>query len=159
MSAVRWFVPLPGGYGSDMADQSSRREQPEDHGVPDYADDTTTAFDEADHPRFEEPAAMPADEPQAVDEYGTTSEETRAGEPLAGKLSREEPPVTPDQPWPEAGDELADEVVTEQTEAWAGPDAESLGISAEPEPGELAGEDLAEQDARRGMHEIGEDEL
>src|SRR5690606_8480831 len=46
------------GYRSGMAEQHRRREQPEDYGVPDYADDTTTAFNESDLPRFEDPAAM-----------------------------------------------------------------------------------------------------
>ena len=69
-------------------------------GIPEYADDDSTAYDdvntgrEADGPN---PAALPADReggPLALDEFGTTAEEQRLGEPLEDRLAREEPDVT-----------------------------------------------------------------
>jgi hypothetical protein len=49
----------------------------------------------------------PPDEPVAADDYGTTGQEQRGGEPLDGRLAREEPetsvdplrPRGPDEPW------------------------------------------------------------
>jgi hypothetical protein len=82
-------------------------------GLPEYADDDSTAFDDvlssraADGP---DPAPLPPDRedgPMAMDEFGTTPEEQRVGEALAGRLAREEPdlPMDPDAPgadvtWP-----------------------------------------------------------
>jgi hypothetical protein len=72
-------------------------------GLPDYADDDATADvdlesgREADGPR---PAPLPPDRedgPLALDEFGTTAEEQRLGETLAGRLSREEPDIDPDE--------------------------------------------------------------
>ncbi|HZN19198.1 MAG TPA: DUF5709 domain-containing protein [Micromonosporaceae bacterium] len=86
---------------------------PAAEGIPEYADDDSTAFDD-DSPRIadgRDPAALPAereDGPVAVEDFGTTAEEQRRGEPLAARLIREEPDVTPDGAWP--GDaELLDE--------------------------------------------------
>jgi hypothetical protein len=65
---------------------------PEAEGLPDYADDDSTANDdaysgrEADGP---DPAALPADRPLGVNLYGTTAEEARVGEPMDYKLARE----------------------------------------------------------------------
>lgn len=71
---------------------------PEDEGLPDYADDDSTAYEDVDRPRFRDsPAILPADEPQAVDEYGITAAEQRAGEPLDMALAREEPDWEPDE--------------------------------------------------------------
>lgn len=76
---------------------------PEEEGIPDYADDTSTAYQEGERPRFRDsPASMPADEPHGVDEYGVTAAEQRHGEPLDMELAREEPDVTgaPERPRP-----------------------------------------------------------
>ena len=62
---------------------------PEAEGLPDYADDDSGAA-----PRFADgpdPATLPADRPMAVDRFGTTAEEQRAGESVEYKLAREEP--------------------------------------------------------------------
>ncbi|MEU3453139.1 DUF5709 domain-containing protein [Micromonospora sp. NPDC006766] len=66
---------------------------PEAEGLPDTADDDSTANDdvltgrEADGP---EPAQLPADrDPVAVDRFGTTAEEQLDGESLDYKLQRE----------------------------------------------------------------------
>jgi len=70
---------------------------PEADGIPEYADADSTAYDEepqrvADGP---DPAPLPSDVPVAVEDYGTTAEEERQGEPLSGRLAREEPDVSP----------------------------------------------------------------
>jgi hypothetical protein len=71
---------------------------PEAEGLPDTADDDSTAYDdvqsgrEADGPN---PAQLPSDVPLAVDRFGTTPEEQRLGEPLDLKLARETPEPEP----------------------------------------------------------------
>lgn len=65
---------------------------PESEGLPDTADDTSSAYDDPNHPRLaESPPALPTDEPQGVDEFGVTPEEARRGESLSARLVREEP--------------------------------------------------------------------
>lgn len=74
---------------------------PAAEGIPEYADDDSAAFDDVDSPRSadgRDPAALPAereDGPMALDDFGTTAEEQRRGEPLSARLVREEPDVTP----------------------------------------------------------------
>jgi hypothetical protein len=70
----------------------------EAQGIPAHADDTTSAYDDPRHPRLDDsPPALPADEPQGVDEYGVTAEEQRHDEPLRARLLREEPDVGEDR--------------------------------------------------------------
>jgi uncharacterized protein DUF5709 len=72
---------------------------PEAEGLPDTADDDSSAYDEVDSARVADgpdPAALPADEPVAVFDYGTTPAEARTPEPLADRLAREEPDIGPD---------------------------------------------------------------
>lgn len=108
-----------------VSDSPQPPEWPEDEGIPDYADDTSTAYD--DEPRLDDsPPPLPADRPQAVDDFGVTAAEQRAGEPMEQRLAREEP-ERGEQHSGSAG-RLADEVVTEQTEAQAGRDAEVIGV-------------------------------
>lgn len=70
-------------------------------GIPEYADDDSTADERASSAREADgpaPAALPAereDGPLALDEFGTTAEEQRRGESLAGRLVREEPDTAP----------------------------------------------------------------
>jgi Family of unknown function (DUF5709) len=67
---------------------------PQASGLPDTADDDSTAWDDVDSGREADgpdPAALPADRPMGLDEYGTTPGEARAGEPLDRKLGREVP--------------------------------------------------------------------
>jgi hypothetical protein len=68
-------------------------------GLPDYADDDSSAYDEfesvreADGPQ---PAPLPPDRedgPLALDEFGVTMGEEASGESLDGRLAREEPDV------------------------------------------------------------------
>jgi hypothetical protein len=82
---------------------------------------------------------VPGDEPQGVDEFGTTAEEQREGEPLDLRLSREEPDLLSrvDQPAdesPEAADPYPvdhDERVGRITESDEGarPDTEAETVS------------------------------
>jgi len=65
---------------------------PEAEGLPEYADDDSTARDDVLSGREadgRDPAALPADQPLAVDRFGTTAEEARLGESLDYKLARE----------------------------------------------------------------------
>jgi hypothetical protein len=76
-------------------------------GVPEYADDDSTADERASSTREADgpaPAALPAereDGPVALDEFGTTPEEQRRGEPLAARLVREEPDTAPQPTGPD----------------------------------------------------------
>jgi hypothetical protein len=75
---------------------------PEREGIPETADDDSTAWDDVESPRWadgSDPAPVPPDRedgPLALDEFGVTAEEQRRGEPLDQRLAREEPDVTPD---------------------------------------------------------------
>jgi|GEM_PF-797933 hypothetical protein len=74
---------------------------PEAEGLPDTADDDSTAGDdvltgrEADGPS---PAQLPADRPLAVDRFGNTAEEQLDGESLDYKIAREQPEPSADDP-------------------------------------------------------------
>ncbi|MEU6041886.1 DUF5709 domain-containing protein [Actinomadura sp. NPDC047616] len=74
---------------------------PEDEGIPDLQDGTPG------QQRAQDPqeAPVPGDRPMALDEFGMTEEEMRAGEPLDMRLAREEPdiPEVPDEPYRPAG--------------------------------------------------------
>ena len=69
-----------------MTDRDPRSEL-EDQGIPDLRD----GYPEQEWAEDPQQAPVPGDEPVAVDDYGTTIEEQRAGESLDGRLSREEP--------------------------------------------------------------------
>jgi hypothetical protein len=79
-----------------------RVSDPAADGIPEYADDDSTAYDDVDSPRIADgpdPYPLPGDRDDgaaAIEEYGTTPEEQRRGEPLDLRLAREEPDVTPD---------------------------------------------------------------
>jgi hypothetical protein len=67
---------------------------PAAEGLPETADDDRTAYDDVESPRIADgpdPAALPGDEPLAVDRYGVTPEEARLGESLDYKLAQEVP--------------------------------------------------------------------
>src|SRR2546429_539168 len=70
---------------------------PAAEGLPETADDDSTAYDDVESSRIADgpdPAPLPADEPVAVDDYGTTAGAQR--EPLDHRLAREEPDLGPD---------------------------------------------------------------
>lgn len=71
---------------------------PEAEGIPDYADDDSTAYDDVDTGREADglnPAMMPRDQPVGMTKFGTTPEEARIGESLDLKLDREAPERDP----------------------------------------------------------------
>lgn len=73
--------------------------RPGEAGIPDHADDDSTAYEDPMHPSVrapmrDSPPAMPSDSPQGVDETGVTAVEQREGEPLDERLAREEPDVS-----------------------------------------------------------------
>ncbi|RBQ19325.1 hypothetical protein DP939_15460 [Spongiactinospora rosea] len=63
------------------------RSRAEDEGIPDLQDGTPAARWAVDP----QEAPLPGDRPEAVEDYGTTREEQRAGESLDGRLEREAP--------------------------------------------------------------------
>src|SRR2546423_8853419 len=82
---------------------------PEADGLPDTADDDSTAYDEVDSPRAADgpdPASLPGDQPLAVDRFGVTAEDARVGESLDYKLGREQPDGDRPTPTPRAGDDV-----------------------------------------------------
>lgn len=78
--AEQWPAPMP-----DERDDPGAA--PDIAGVPETADDETPGSGEVPEPQRE---PMPGDRSVASDDFGTTAAETRHGEPLAGKLAREE---------------------------------------------------------------------
>lgn len=89
---------------------------PESEGLPQTADDDSTAYDDVDTGRWADgadPAPLPHDSPMAVDRFGMTPEEAREGESLDFKLARERVGGLPgEESAPSRGDEvdLADDV-------------------------------------------------
>jgi hypothetical protein len=74
---------------------------PEAEGLPGTADDDSSANDEVETGRWADgpsPAPLPADQPVAVNRYGTTAEEQRSGTPLDQRLAEEEPDFGADDP-------------------------------------------------------------
>jgi hypothetical protein len=74
---------------------------PESAGLPDYADDESPTNRRVGDPQR---VAVPTDHPVETEEYGLTAAEQRHGEPLAGRLAREEPDVgepAPGHPTPD----------------------------------------------------------
>ncbi|MFB9837580.1 DUF5709 domain-containing protein [Actinoallomurus acaciae] len=65
------------------------RSELEEQGIPDLQD----GYPEQQWAEDPQQAPVPGDEPVAVEDFGTTAEEQRAGESLDGRLSREEPDV------------------------------------------------------------------
>ena len=104
---------------------------PEAEGLPDTADDDSTANDdvltgrEADGP---EPAQLPGDRtPVAVDQFGTTAEEQLDGESLDYKLQRERYERPADDPLAGPVDpDIAAEADSEEAAAQAQLDADVL---------------------------------
>lgn len=89
--------------------------------------------------------AVPGDDPVAVDDFGTTASEERAGEPLDLRLSREEPDFAgrsdqpadespnADQPYPEDLEERVGRIVESDEGARADdePDAVALDVGTD----------------------------
>jgi hypothetical protein len=74
---------------------------PEAEGLPGTADDDSTAGDDVATGREadgRQPAALPADLPQAVDRFGNTAQEQLDGESVDYKIAREQPEPAIDDP-------------------------------------------------------------
>lgn len=109
---------------------------PEAEGLPDTADDDSVANDEVETGRWADgpnPAALPADQPVAVDRFGTTAQEQLEGESLDARLAQEEPDVTAEDPYADPGP-LADEAIDEAGAARARLDADVYGESPTSDP-------------------------
>lgn len=104
---------------------------PASNGIPEYADDDSTAYDDVDSPRTADgpsPWPLPPDRedgPLGLDDVATTSEGQRQGSSLDDRLAAEEPDVGEDD-LPTPGSALGDEVTTEAQEATEGRDVEVL---------------------------------
>jgi hypothetical protein len=110
---------------------------PAAEGLPDTADDDSTAYDEVDSAREADgpdPAALPAEVPLAMDRFGTTAEEQRVGQSLDSRLAQEEPDVPVEDPLAAPGAGLADEAIDEQSAAQARFDADVLDPGPQPNP-------------------------
>ncbi|WP_084963561.1 DUF5709 domain-containing protein [Thermoactinospora rubra] len=76
---------------SENRPEHDPRSRFEDEGIPDLQDGTPQQQWAVDP----QEAPLPADEPTAVDDYGTTVDEQIQGEPLNSRLDREEPEEQP----------------------------------------------------------------
>jgi len=76
---------------------------PEASGLPDTADDDSTAYDEVESPRWADgpdPEALAGVGPGGSNRFGDTAEEAREGESLDYRLSQEEPDTGWEDPLP-----------------------------------------------------------
>ena len=86
---------------------------PEASGLPDTADDDSSAYDEVESPRWADgadPAALAGVGPGGSNRFGDTAEEALQGESLDRRLRQEEPDVGAEDPIPARRDPL-DETV------------------------------------------------
>lgn len=140
-----------GGYQPGMTTPDEAPDQPEDEGIPDPAADTSTAYDEADRPRFDDsPPPLPGDRPQALEEFGLTGPEARQGEPLEDRLAREEPDVGPEALPAPPDRVIREEAVSEPMAAQAARDAELLDGGPPLEPGPIPAYDQPEPGGQIG---------
>ncbi|HEX6497632.1 MAG TPA: DUF5709 domain-containing protein [Micromonosporaceae bacterium] len=94
-----------------------RVSDPEAAGLPDTADDDSTAWDDVHSPRESDgpdPAGMSTTGPQGAEHWGTTPEEQLHGEPLDMRLAEEEPDVQVDDPLASPPPGLAGETLPEE---------------------------------------------
>jgi hypothetical protein len=104
---------------------------PTSDGIPEYADDDSTAYDDVNSPRVADganPWPLPPDRedgPVGMDDNATTAEGQRRGETLDDRLAAEEPDLG-EEDLPTPGSALLDEATSENQEATAGRDVEVL---------------------------------
>jgi hypothetical protein len=107
---------------------------PEASGLPDTADDDSTAYDQVESPRWSDgpdPAALAGVGPGGSNRYGDTAEEQRAGEPLDYRLRQEEPDVGAEDPIPSATDPIDETVDSSEQRDF---DADVWGASPTSDP-------------------------
>jgi Family of unknown function (DUF5709) len=94
-------------------DYPSEVTDPEASGLPDTADDDSSAYDEVESPRWADgpdPAPLAGVGPGGSNRFGDTAEEQRQGESLEYHLRQEEPDVGAEDPLPPLRDPI-DETV------------------------------------------------
>jgi hypothetical protein len=90
-------------------DYPSEVTDPEASGLPDTADDDSTAYDEVDSPRWADgpdPAALAGVGPGGSNRFGDTAEEQRQGESLDDRLRQETPDFGAEDPLPRRRDPI-----------------------------------------------------
>jgi hypothetical protein len=128
--------------GTPEPDPGSRLE---DEGMPDLSDALPSKVITGDP---QEELDAPGDEPRATVDFGVTAEETRSGEPLADRLSREQPDVGAvrgpgtDAPYPEDPDEQAGRFA-EEREADTGKEQDAWAADVGADGGGFAPEERA----------------
>jgi hypothetical protein len=99
---------LEGGAMTSSTNQPDPGSALEDEGMPDMSDALPSKVITGD---AQEDLAPPGEYPVASVDFGITAEEMQSGEPLDGRLAREEPEASPprgdgvDAPYPEDRDE------------------------------------------------------
>jgi hypothetical protein len=107
---------------------------PESSGLPETADDDSTAYDSVESGRWADgpdPAALPGTGPGGSNRFGETAEEAREGESLDYRLSQEEPEVGAEDPIPARRDPNDETVDSSEQQAL---DADVWGASPTSDP-------------------------
>lgn len=94
-------------------DYPSEVTDPESSGLPETADDDSTAYDSVESGRWADgadPAALPGTGPGGSNRFGETAEEAQQGESLDYHLRQEEPDVGAEDPLPAERDPLDDTI-------------------------------------------------
>jgi len=107
---------------------------PEASGLPDTADDDSSAYDEVDSPRWSDgpdPAALAGVGPGGSNRFGDTAEEASEGESLDYHLRQEEPDVGAEDPIPPRRDPYDETIGDSEQERF---DADVWGPSPTSDP-------------------------
>src|SRR3712207_2512602 len=107
---------------------------PEASGLPDTADDDSSAYDEVESGRWADgadPAALAGTGPGGSNRFGETAEEARQGESLDQRLRQEEPDFGAEPALPPPGDPLDETVDSSQQREF---DADVWGASPTSDP-------------------------
>jgi hypothetical protein len=107
---------------------------PEASGLPDTADDDSSAYDEVESSRWADgpdPAALPGVGPGGSNRFGDTAEEAREGESLDYRLRQEEPDVGAEDPLPPRRDPI-DETVDSSEQRDLDADVWGQGPTSDP---------------------------
>jgi hypothetical protein len=116
------------------------RSEFEDEGIPDLQD----GYPEQQWAQDPQQAPVPGEEPMALDEHGTTAEEQREGEPLDGRLSREEPdPALGPDPGEAGAPERAGRLIQEDEGARPDTEKDAVAGDAGPDTGGFSAEEEA----------------
>src|SRR3982751_1374110 len=107
---------------------------PEASGLPETADDDSTAYDSVESGRTADgpdPAALPGTGPGGAGRFGNTAEEQREGDSLDYRLYQEEPDVGAEDPLPPTRDPIDETVDSSDQRAF---DADVWGASPTSDP-------------------------